>query len=203
MLLNLRGVSTPDEWENANDAKFNVILYELPVLIIGNPNRTIDSQGEIIEHQPTSMDESGGWPANYEMARSRSEKETLWSEEPGDGSNQEKSQGLGSRMSKGERRTSEARSRPYDLEVGGLLSPVASGSRLAAMTPSSGSSPRTLVHQPRTVDSETTAINTPTTPCNATPQPLSVEVGARVGWFASPKRHSFARPTSSIVFGDL
>ena len=47
MLLNLRGVSTPDEWEDANNANLHAIFYALPVLIIGNPNRDVDSQGEV------------------------------------------------------------------------------------------------------------------------------------------------------------
>ena len=77
MLLNLRGVSTPDEWEDANDGKFSaVLLRDLPVLIIGNPNRDINSQGEIVEVQPAFTEEGGGCWESYEMASSRSEKET-------------------------------------------------------------------------------------------------------------------------------
>jgi len=188
MLLNLRGVSTPDEWEHANDANLNVILQELPVLIIGNPNRDINSQGEIIERQPTYTEESG-WPENFEMARSRDEKETFWTEGHGDGADQEKSQGLGSRSSRGERRVSENYGGSYNLGVGRTRSPVASGSGSAALTPSS--SPRTMVHQQRSVDSGTTEMDTPQFPHTRSSQLLTVDVGARLGWFATPKRSSF------------
>jgi len=144
MLLNLRGVSTPDEWGDANNAKLNAILHDLPVLIIGNPNRDINSQGEIVDNEPTYID--GGWPENYEMARSKSEKESLYLEEHGDITNQEESQGLGIKTPKGMRRVTEIRGHTHDLKA------IASGSRSAAVTPSS--SPRTLVHQPGTVDLE-------------------------------------------------
>lgn len=142
MLLNLRGVSTPDEWEDANNAKLNAILHDLPVLIIGNPNRDINSQGEIVDNEPTYID--GGWSENNEMARSRSEKESFYLEEPGGVTDQEKSQGLGIKTPKGMRRVSEIRGHTPDLKV------IASGSQSAAVTPSS--SPRTLVHHPGTVD---------------------------------------------------
>jgi hypothetical protein len=151
MLLNLRGVSTPAEWENANDANLNAILHDLPVLIIGNPNRDINSQGEIVENEPTYID--GGWPENYEMARSRSEKEFFDSGEPGDVTNPEESQSLGIKAPKGVRRASGSRGHAHDLKVGGSLLPIASGSGSgsgsAVVTPSSSPSPRTLVHQPR------------------------------------------------------
>ena len=143
MLLNLRGVSTPDEWEDANDAKLNVILHDLTVLIIGNPNRDTNSQGEIVDNEPTYLD--GGWPENYEMA-SESEKEYFYLEEHGGITNQEESQGLGIKTPKGMRGVTEIRGRAHDLKV------IASGSRSAAVTPSS--SPQTLVHQPGTVDLE-------------------------------------------------
>jgi len=199
MLLNLRGVSTPDEWENANDAKLNGILCDLPVLVIGNPNRDVNSQGEIIEHQPAYTEESG-WPENYEIARSRSEKESFWLEKPGDVTSQGKSQGSGCRMSKGERRLSEGRRHSYDLEGGRSQTAVASGSRSAGLTPNS--SPRTLVHQQRSVDSGTTEMDAPLTPRNVTPGLLTVDFGPRVSPFLSQKRHGFARPTSSIIFED-
>lgn len=194
MLLNLRGVSTPDEWEDANDAKFNAILQDLPMLIIGNPNREVNSQGEVIEHQPTYTGGSG-WPENYEMAGSRDERETF-SEKPGEVTSLEKSQGSGSRSSRGERRVSENYRPPYNPRVGGTgtLLPVASGSGSPALTPSS-----TLVHQQRPVDSETTAMDTPLSPHTGPSRLLTVDIGARLGWFATPTRHKFAQP---IVFGD-
>ena len=87
MLLHLRGVSTPDEWENANDAKINAILQDLPMLIIGNPNREVNSQGEVIEHQPTYTGGSG-WPENYEMVgvgtKGRPFRKTLGGHQLGD-----------------------------------------------------------------------------------------------------------------------
>lgn len=144
MLLNLRGVSTPDEWEDAHNAKLNAILHELPVLIIGNPNRDINSQGEIVDNEPTYVD--GGWPENYEMARSKSEKESFDLEDPGDITNQKESQGLGIKTQMGMGRVTEVRGHGHYLKA------IASGSRSAAVTPSS--SPRTLVHQPGTVDLE-------------------------------------------------
>ena len=143
MLLNLRGVSTPDEWEDANNAKLNAILQDLPVLIIGNPNRDFNSQGEIVDNEPTYID--GRWPENYEMT-SKSEKESLYLEDPGDITNQEESQSLGIKTQKGMRRVIELRDHGHDLKA------IASGSRSAAVTPSS--SPRTLVDQPGTVDLE-------------------------------------------------
>lgn len=200
MLLNLRGVSTPDEWENANDAKINAILQDLPMLIIGNPNREVNSQGEVIEYQPTYTGGSG-WPENYEMAGSRDERETL-SEKPGEVTSLEKSQGSGSRSSRGERRVSENYRPPYNSRVGGTggtggLLPVASGSGSPALTLSS-----TLVHQQRPVDSETTAMDTPLSPRIGPSRLLTVDVGARLGWFATPTRHKFAQPVSPIVLGD-
>jgi len=152
MLLNLRGVSTPGDWENANDAKLNAILQDLPVLIIGNPNRDINSQGEIVENETTYID--GGWPENYEMARSKSEKESFYSGEPGEVTNPDESQSLGIKAPKGVRRVSGTRGHAHDPMVGGTLLPIASGSGSAAVTPSS--SPRSLVHQPQpgTVDLE-------------------------------------------------
>jgi len=160
MLLNLRGVSTPDEWGNANDAKLHGILQDLPVLIIGNPNRDINSQGEIVTNEPTYT-ESEGWPKNYEMARSRSVNETFYSEEPGDVTNQEKSQSLGIKTPKEARRASEIRGHDHDLKLkgGGTLEPIASGSRSAAATPVS--SPRTLVHQLGTFEFGAKAMGAP------------------------------------------
>jgi hypothetical protein len=188
MLLNLRGVSTPDEWENANDANLNAILHDLPVLIIGNPNRDINSQGEIVENEPTYMEESGGWPENYEMARSRSEKETVYSEEPGD---PEKSLGFGVKAPTGARRASATRGHAHDLKVGGTLSPIPSGSRSAALTPSS--SPRTLVHQPGSVESGTTATSD-------SPAPVNVE--AWKSRFPNRNRRDFARLVSFLSLSE-
>ena len=75
MLLNLRGVSTPDEWEDANNANFHAILHDRPVLIIGNPNRDVNPQGEIVDDEPTFIDE--GWPENHELGRNRGQKESF------------------------------------------------------------------------------------------------------------------------------
>jgi len=176
MLLNLRGVSTPDEWENANDANFNAMLHDLPVIIIGNPNRDINSQGEIVENEPTYTEESGGWPENYDMAVSRSEKETCCSEGPGgDAANQEKWQSVGIKTPSEARGGSWIRGHAHGLKAGGALPPIASSSRTAAPTPSS--SPRTLVHQPGTVESGKTVMGTLPYPLSATPQLPAVDAG--------------------------
>ena len=175
MLLNLRGVSTPDEWENANDAKINAIFQDLPVLIIGNPNREVNSQGEIIEHQPTYTGENG-WPENYEMAGSKDEKETFWTEGPGDVTSQERSQGSRSRSSR------ERGEFPRIMVVSTTRKweehsyPLPRARDRQPSTPSS-----TLVHQQRSVDSETTAIDTPPFPRAGSSRFLTVDVGVGAG----------------------
>ena len=176
MLLNLRGVSTPDEWDEANNAKLNAILHDLPVLIIGNPNRDINSQGEIVENEPTYID--GGCPENYEMATSRSEKESFYLEEPRGATGQERSP-------KGMRRVSEVRGHTHDLKV------IASGSQSAAVTPRS--SPRTLVHQPGTVDLERQQWVPPS--LSGTPRVHTVDVGGT-------KSHFPARLVSFLSLSD-